>query len=412
MGHNMKNTIKPFSVGILAGGKSTRMGQNKALMEFQNETMIGRISREFSQLGEVLVSASSRGLYEAEGVHVVYDEEREIGPIEGIRQLVRASGEEYIFICAADMPFIRVEIAKYIAEFISSDYDCYVVADEERVHPLCAIYSKKILPVIEELIRDGKYKLMGLLNRVRTKYISLEHTNFDRRVLRNVNTKDEFLRLSLPYVFAVSGYKNSGKTWLIEKLINEFIRCGYSVGVLKHDGKDHIEEAEGTDTARHKRAGANCTLVFSDTQYVLTACEVRIKSGISETIRQAGKCDTSKSADRNTGNAGTISFADEENQCSVLANSSYVEQRADHFIEEIKRLPDSPDIIILEGFKKSKYPKVEIVRSTAVPHSVADPATLICISTDILAPEEVSCPVYGLDDVQGIFSCIREFFSI
>ena len=390
MGHGTRNAVKPFSVGILAGGKSTRMGQNKALMEFQNETMIGRISREFSKVGEVLVSASSHGLYEAEGIRVVYDEIKEIGPIEGIRQLVSASGEEYIFICAADMPFVNTEIAKYIAEFISSDYDCYVVADEDRVHPLCAIYSKKILPVIEELIREGKYKLMELLNRVRTKYISLEHTDFDRRVLRNVNTKDEFLRLSLPVVFAVSGYKNSGKTWLIEKLINEFILSGYSVGVLKHDGQDHIEEAEGTDTARHRRAGAVSTLVFSDTKYVLTVVSKQKISGISD-----------------------IAEKKEVPETSISSNAeSLTDHFADLYIEEMKRQPNPPDIIILEGFKKSKYPKVEIVRSSTVPYSVADPATLICISTDILSPDKVSCPIYGLDDVQGIFSCVREFFSI
>ncbi len=61
----MKHTQHPsFSVGILAGGKSTRMGQNKALMEFQNETMIARISRQLRDSGhpEVLVSSSQWGL--------------------------------------------------------------------------------------------------------------------------------------------------------------------------------------------------------------------------------------------------------------------------------------------------------------------------------------------------------------
>ena len=213
-----------YSVGILAGGKSTRMGQNKALMEFQNETMITRISRQFSDCHEVLVSASQRGIYEAEGLRVVYDEAAGIGPIEGIRQLVSHAGEEYIFICAADMPFVDRKIAEYLAEFISSDYDCYVVTDEEHVHPLCAIYSKRVLPVIEELIREKRYKLIEILNRVRTKYVSLKYTNFDRRIVKNVNTKDEYLELRFPVVFAVSGYHNSGKTWLVEKLINEFIR--------------------------------------------------------------------------------------------------------------------------------------------------------------------------------------------
>ena len=360
----------PFSVGILAGGKSTRMGQNKALMEFQNETMIARISRQLKGCGvsEVLVSASQKGLYETPGVRVVYDEADSIGPIEGIRQLIRHSGEEYIFICAADMPFVDREIAEYLAEFISSDYDCYVVTDEDRVHPLCAIYSKSVLPVIEELIREKKYRLVEILNRVRTKYISLKHTDFDKNIVRNVNTRDEFLRLSLPRFFAVSGYHNSGKTGLIEKLINEFIREGYTVGVLKHDGQDHIDESEGTDTERVRRAGAVCTAVVSDTRCIF---DVRLEGTEAMNIRQP-----------------------------------------DALIAQMKALPEPPDIIILEGFKDSDYPKIEVVRREICPRSVAKPDTLICIVTDCISPEEAACPVFGLDDIRGIFSCLRKNLSI
>lgn len=356
----MNKTVS-FSVGILAGGKSSRMGQNKALMEFNNDTMIGRISKQFKGFGEVLVSASQRGLYEAEGIKVVYDENDSIGPVEGIRQVLMNADTEYVFVCAADMPFVNREIAEYIAEFISSDYDCYVVTDGEKIHPLCAIYSKRVLPVIEELIREKKFRLLELLNRVRTKYISLEHTSFDKKVVRNVNTKDEFLALSLPVVFTVSGFHNSGKTGLIEKLINEFIAEGRTVGVIKHDGHDHIRVAEGTDTARARQAGAVCTAVFSDTGYVFEA----------------------------QGSAGPK-----------------------RLIELMKAAEAPPDIIILEGFKNSAYPKIEVVRKEVCPESVADTKSLICIATDCISPDETSCPVYGLDDVRGIFSCLKKYFGI
>ena len=381
----MKHTKHPaYSVGILAGGKSTRMGQNKALMEFQNETMIGRISKEFRGFGEVLVSASQRGIYEAEGLRVVYDEADSIGPIEGIRQLISQAGEEYIFICAADMPFVNREIAEYLAEFLSSDFDCFVITDEEHVHPLCAIYSKRVLPVVEELIREKKYRLVEILNRVRTKYVSLTHTNFDRRIVKNVNTKDEFLALSLPVIFAVSGYHNSGKTGLIEKLINEFIREGYTVGVLKHDGQDHIDEAEGTDTARLRKAGAMCTAVVSDTRCIFDV----------QFVKAGGEA------------AGSGEAGEELRQKMSDVRSP------ETLIRQMKDLPEPPSVIILEGFKNSVYPKIEVVRREVFPESVADPDTLICIVTDCISPEKVSCPVFGSDDIRGIFSCLRERFSI
>ena len=352
---------KKIGVGVLAGGKSSRMGQNKALMQLNNETMIGRILKKFDGFGEILVSAAKKGLYEAEGLKVVYDVADSIGPIEGIRQILTHSECEYVFICAADMPFVGPEIAEYLAEFISSDYDCYVVEDDERIHPLCAIYSKSILPVVEKLISEGRYRLLDILNSVRTKYVSLKHTDFDKKIVRNVNTKDEFLELSRPYVFAVSGYHNSGKTYLIEKLINEFIQDGCKVAVLKHDGRDHITDAEGTDTYRYRKSGAVCTVIVSDSRCILDA------------------------------------------DCVL---------DPDDILGQIKRLPDPPDVIILEGFKDKKIPRIEVVRKEVHPFSVTDPDHLICIASDHISPEETKCPVYGPDDVRGIFLCLKEYFGI
>ena len=118
-----------------------------------------------------MISLSRKGDYEDLGLDVVYDEHQDIGPIEGIYQVLSHAQEEYVFICAADMPFITKELVAYMTEFISSDYDCYCMMDEDHIHPLCAIYSEKMLPVIKELIDKGQYRLMNILHAGRTKYI-------------------------------------------------------------------------------------------------------------------------------------------------------------------------------------------------------------------------------------------------
>lgn len=295
-----------YSVGILAGGKSSRMGKNKALLEYESKTFISRIIEQFEGQ-EIILSEAYDNEYDIPGIKTVTDENEDIGPIEGIRQILKASTNEYVFICACDMPFITSKIADYLSEFISSDYDCYVITDEDRMHPLCAIYSKKIIPVIEELIARKDYKLRLILDNTRTKLIGLENTNFDKKTVRNVNTKEEYNELKLPVIFAVSGFKDSGKTWLIVELINEFIKDGFTVGVIKHDGHDSIAETEGTDTYKYGNAGAKITAVYSDSKYV-------ISSG-------------------------------EKTDSEVLINY-------------MKNMENTPDIIILEGFKHSSYPKV------------------------------------------------------
>ena len=347
-----------LSTGILAGGKSTRMGQNKALMTINEKRFIDRIADELGSFSEVLISAAQKGDYEDTGLTVVYDEHKEIGPMEGIYQILRAAKEDYVFICAADMPFVTKELVSYMVEFISSDYDCYVMMDEQHIHPLCAIYSKKILDVIEKQIAQGSsYRLMNILNQVRTKYIKLEFTCFDKKVVKNINTRQEYQKLILPVVFCVSAVKDSGKTGLIVKLINEFIKENYSVGVIKHDGHDYVMDYPGTDTYRFTKAGAVYSAIFSDRQFSVNG-------------------------------------------------------KLPKHIGEMVSMVNGADVIIIEGMKHLAYPKIEIVRGAVSNTPVCDPESLICIATDVVSRDNVSCPVYGLDDIGGIFSCVKNYFGL
>lgn len=346
-----------LSIGVLAGGKSTRMGENKALLEIEGKRFIDRICEELGGLSEVLISAAHPGDYADLGLQVVADEHTDIGPIEGIYQVLLHASEEYVFICGADMPFISRELVEYMAEFISSDYDCYCMVDEDHIHPLCAIYSRKMLDVLRRQIESGQYRLLHVLNAVRTKYIRMESTSFDRRVIRNVNTHEEYVRLKCPLIFCVSGVKDSGKTGLIIKLINEFISENYSVAVIKHDGHEYVMDHEGTDTWRYAQAGADRSIIFSDTRYSVNA-------------------------------------------------------RGHAELSELLPLCRGSDVIILEGMKASPYPKVEVVRGARSDRPVCDPKTLICIATDIVSPATVPCPVFDMDDVKGVFSCVKKYFGV
>lgn len=346
-----------LSVGVLAGGKSTRMGQNKALLQLESKRFINRICDELSGFSQVLISAAVRGDYEDMGFQVVYDEHRDIGPMEGIYQILSHAEEDYVFICAADMPFIKKELVEYMAEFISSDYDCYCIVDEDHIHPLCAIYSKKILDVVRKNIDNGCYRIRNVLREIRTKYIKLSNTCFDNKIVRNINTREEYASLLLPIIFCVSGIKDSGKTGLIIKLINEFIHEDYSVAVVKHDGHEYIMDHEGTDTYRFREAGAVCSAIFSDTQYSINRKE---KASPEKLIALCGDA----------------------------------------------------DVIMLEGLKESAYPKVEVVRRAQSEVPVCDVDSLICIATDVVSQDDVKCPVFDIDDINGIFLCIKKFFGI
>ena len=344
----------PFGIGILAGGKSRRMGQNKALLHYGGETMLEHIVRELSD-GEMLISAAEPGTYERFGCRVVLDENRDIGPIEGIRRLLTESEHDWMFLCAVDMPLLRREVAEYVGEFLSSDYDCCIMTSGGRVHPLCGAYAKSVAPVIEEQIAAGQYKLSEVLHRVRTKYVPLEYTRFDDRVLENVNTPQEYAHLFAPRIFCVCGHKNSGKTTLICRLIEAFRRDGYAVAAIKHDGHDCFSDVAESDTARFSEAGAECSAIFTDTRYAFTA---------------HGKLEP------------------------------------EALIDWFRRMPEPPDILIAEGLKASEYPKIELMHGSGEKSVCSGTSPMFFVTEEIPSGDLIS-RAFQRDDVEGIYAQLR-----
>lgn len=149
-----------------------------------------------------------------------------------------------------------------------------------RIHPLFGIYPKRVLLFAEELIREGDYRIMHFLERAGYRTLELEP---ESHAMENINSTEEYRRLvetqnagenpytaAHPFVFAISGYKNSGKTTLITRLIPELTGRGYKVAVIKHDGHDFKSDVPGTDSYRHQKAGAYGTAVFSKNRFLIT----------------------------------------------------------------------------------------------------------------------------------------------
>ena len=342
-----------LSAVILAGGRSTRMGQDKALLMLDQQRFIIHLAQELSGFSELMISAAHPDDYSMCGLKVLADEYQGIGPMEGVRQSLLHACEDHVFICAVDMPFVRREMVLYLSEYISSDYDAWIFTQGGRVHPLCGIYSRAVLPAVRDLVAEGSWRMTKLLSRIRTKYIEIDNSCFGRETLRNINTPDEYHAIRRPLVFCVSGVKNSGKTHLVERLVHAFARRKMTVGVIKHDGHSFECDVEGTDSDRFYKAGAAATAVFSDSQSFL---RVRREVPAKELIRQMGDV----------------------------------------------------DVVMIEGMKYSSWPKIEVIRKAVTDRSVCDRQTLLCVAADTPLSEAVPCPVLDLNDTEGILRCILE----
>lgn len=181
-----------ISAGILAGGKSSRMGENKARLKYKKDTFLETVAKACSDFYEIMVSVDDKAKYRDLPYRLVEDEKKGYGPLEGIYQLLRESKTEYILVVATDMPCIRKETLNKMAALVTGNEDCLILCVNGKIQPLCSIYSKKILSTLEKLREREEHRPRELYRLVLTRYIELEELGEEPLVVDNINTKADY----------------------------------------------------------------------------------------------------------------------------------------------------------------------------------------------------------------------------
>jgi len=147
-------------------------------------------------------------------------------------------------------------------------------------------------------------------------------------------------------VFGVTGWKNAGKTTLVERLVAEFVRRGWQVSTIKHAHHDVDVDQPGRDSYRHRAAGAS---------------EVAVVGGLRYAIMR--------------------------------------EQAEATLAEVLERLAPA-DLVLIEGYKREAHPKIE-VRAAEAPSLAAEDPNVVAIASDV-QPSETHLPWFRRDDIAGI----------
>ncbi len=183
---------------ILAGGKSSRMGEDKSMLEFHGETLISRSVRELRGYVEELIVVSNRQQkYCFPGVKEITDIYRGIGPLAGIHAGLKAAAFEYVFFMACDMPFLEGRLAGMLLEN-SPGFDVVVPRIGSYLEPLCAVYSKTCLPYIENNIAKKCCRVIDFYPFVKVKYIEekmIRKITDPKQAFVNINTQDEYRKM-------------------------------------------------------------------------------------------------------------------------------------------------------------------------------------------------------------------------
>jgi molybdopterin-guanine dinucleotide biosynthesis protein MobB len=341
---------------VLAGGMSLRMGKDKALLRLEGRTFLERISSELKGFEERLLSIDVKNRYESFNLTPVEDVFPGIGPIGGLYSALRSSRSEWLLAVSCDMPMFNRALADYMVSFISNDYDaCVVVTRDGRIQPLCALYAKPVVDLLEEQILLGKYSLIQALSSMKVRYISLHHSIYPDEVVSNINNAEEYAALLRqiqgPPIIAVCGVKNSGKTTVICRLLPHLHARGLRVAVVKHDGHHFEPDVPGTDSNQIRCAGAQGVAVYSDHRFMI------------------------------------------------------VSEQPDASPEWLARQFSWADLVLLEGGKESYYTKLEIVRKGVSEQPVCEPGTLLGLCSD-MNMHLPGVPLLGMQEYESIADLI------
>lgn len=190
-----KNTMSGI---ILSGGKSLRMGEDKAFLQIEGVPIITRIYNLFKELfQEVIIVTNQREFFKKFDSKIYQDLIPDKGALGGLYTGIFFSSFQYSFCVACDMPFLNKSLVEHLIKNIQ-DNDVVVPRTRDGMQPLHAIYSKNCIDPIERIIQEGKYKITDIYKMVRVKVVEEKEFLFLdplRESFINVNTPEELLSL-------------------------------------------------------------------------------------------------------------------------------------------------------------------------------------------------------------------------
>ena len=185
---------------MLAGGKSRRMGTDKALLEFGGTPLIEVALERFSGFDEVFISAPDTGAYAFTGARAIPDESPGMGPLGGIISVLKAAGQELVCFRPVDAPLVPAGLHIFLAEACACR-DAAVPAFSGAPEPLLSCFSKKALPALEGLAARGALKVADAFPLLDAAWVDLGSPELVKRFgdparyLVNANDPETFSKL-------------------------------------------------------------------------------------------------------------------------------------------------------------------------------------------------------------------------
>ncbi len=183
------NSLKSVTAFILAGGKSSRMGEDKGLMIFEGKPLVLHLIDKLKPVFHEVQIITNNEAYSKFGLTIRKDIIKDKGPLAGIYAGLNCSETPWNFFVACDMPFISTKVIDHLFKKLN-DFDLVVPIYKQYPEPLCAFYNVSCLPVIEKQLAEDENKIKNLFPLL--KYLPVDVTDIvpmNQNPFGNLNTK-------------------------------------------------------------------------------------------------------------------------------------------------------------------------------------------------------------------------------
>jgi molybdopterin-guanine dinucleotide biosynthesis protein A len=192
-----------ISAAVLAGGDSSRLGRNKALLPLQGATIIEKVINQVrSCVSELLIITNSPDEYAHLGYPCCGDVMPGGGPLSGIHAALSHCGTQYVLVVSCDIPMVTRGLFEKLIE--NAPGHDIVIFKHKHFEPLCALYRRTCLPALEDLISHGEYRIIDLFPTLKVKVLRIDSGDLFKNI--NTDTDYESVRAGL-----VSSAQDSGK---------------------------------------------------------------------------------------------------------------------------------------------------------------------------------------------------------
>ena len=180
----MKHTIPAV---IFAGGKSSRMGKDKALLPFADCNTLSEFQyNKLTSLFNKVYISSKENKFDFDAT-VITDRYEESSPLVGIISLFETLEEDELFILSVDAPFVNKEVIEKLLNH-KEKFDAIIAKSTSGTQPLCGVYRRSILPLAQKHLKEGNHRLNNLLRKANTQFVSFD----DDTPFTNLNHPHEY----------------------------------------------------------------------------------------------------------------------------------------------------------------------------------------------------------------------------